>query len=201
MAMPVLPGVSDQKDSIDSLVAMASHFNVDFICFGGLTLRPGTQKDTYFTTIQNHYPEHLDGYHRIYRENRPSGAADSRYYKKINDRFHSALLRHDIPGRIPQYLFCKLIPLYTEIAVLLEHNEFKLTIDKKNSKGMAQAGFAIQQWARQQFAKKRNRNFTWKTLEQEFLAIARDKSILDLKGMTPSALPIIEKLLVMSCVK
>jgi DNA repair photolyase len=40
MAMPLLPGLSDQPEHIEALLTRAAEVGVDFVCAGGLTLRP-----------------------------------------------------------------------------------------------------------------------------------------------------------------
>ena len=105
MAMPVLPGISDQAEAIDRLVAKARSVEVDFVCFGGLTLRPGTQQETYLKVIQEHYPEHIEGYQRVYRDGARSGAGDGRYYERIQRCFFDAIDRDGLFGRVPRRLF------------------------------------------------------------------------------------------------
>ena len=55
--MPLLPGLSDDNDTVRQLYAQATDAGVDFLMPGGLTLRPGRQKDCYLATIQAHYPQ------------------------------------------------------------------------------------------------------------------------------------------------
>lgn len=195
MAMPVLPGISDQAEAIAALVAHAAGLKLDFVLFGGLTLRPGVQKDGYLATIQAHFPQHLDGYHRIYRDNRPSGSADKRYYDRINRRFSDALDRHDLPGRIPRRLFSGVIPRYTEAAILLEHAEFERLRAGRPPGSLRRAGQAIQRWARGRLAKKRGRSFDWRSLERELGDHVADGTILSWEGMTRAALTTVEEVL------
>lgn len=172
---------------------------MDFVLFGGLTLRPGRQKEGYLAVIRAHHAEHLDGYDAVYRANRRSGAADPRYYRRINKRYADALSRCGLPGRIPRGLFRGLIPRYAEAAVLLEHQELELSLRSNDPCGppgrLAHAGFALQRWARERFAKNRRRAYDWRAVELELEAMVADRSVLALDGMVADALPILEEVL------
>jgi len=195
MAMPVLPGISDQPDAIDRLVARLTDIGVDFVSFGGLTLRPGIQKDTYLAAIKAHHPEHLDGYQRVYRSGHRSGAADRRYYARVDARFHAALGRYGVGARAPRKLFAGLLPLYAELAVLLEHRDVERRIAGESASPLARSGFAIQQWARDSFAKRgRRKSFTYRLLEDEFREMVADGSLADLPGVSKAALEQIREL-------
>ncbi len=195
MAMPVLPGISDQPHAIDALVARVADLDLDFVCFGGLTLRPGRQKDGFLSAIRQYDPEHMDGYQRIYRQNRSSGAADGRYYERIDRRFRDAIERHGVAGRIPRRLFTGLIPCYTETAVLLEHEQFRRTPSPNPQGELSRAGFAIQKWARSRFTANRSRRYTWQHVEGEFRAMLADRSILSLPEMTEPAYSSIQEMM------
>ena len=194
MAMPVLPGISDSADAIERLVAAAAERGVDFICFGGLTLRPGRQYQTYMDAIGADYPEHVAGYTRLYRDARASGGADARYVHRVDARFRAALDRHRIPARMPRRLFTGLVPLYTEVAVVLEHLQFARSRTRQHRPDLTRAGWAIQQWARQRLAKHRSRHYDWHLVEHTFRAAVRDRSLPRLTGMDPAAWASVEAL-------
>jgi len=73
MAMPLCPGISDTEEQTTALFAAARIAGADFIYPGGLTLRPGRQKDLFLSVVGSHFPELLGRYADMYRENRPSG--------------------------------------------------------------------------------------------------------------------------------
>jgi len=195
MAMPVLPGISDQPDAIDRLVATAANLEVDFVCYGALTLRPGVQKRTYLEAVDTHDPSLLPGYHAAYRQERASGAPASRYLGRVDERFRAALDRHGLPARPPRRLFSGQIPQYAEIAVLLEHRE-AAELRAGRDMGLARAGFAVQKWAREQFARRgRRKDFSWQLLEAEFRQRVVDGTICELPNVTDRALELMRSLL------
>jgi len=195
MAMPVLPGISDQPDAIDRLVATAAELGVDFVCYGALTLRPGVQKRTYLEAIAEHDASLLPGYEAAYRSARASGAPAASYLKRVDERFGAALDRHGLPARPPRRLFQGQIPQYAEIAVLLEHRE---AAERRQGRGagLARAGFAVQKWAREQFARRgRRKDFSWQLLEDEFHQRVADGTIAELPHVTHAAVTAMRSLL------
>jgi len=197
MIMPVLPGISDRADHIDSLVSRAADHGVDFVLFGGLTLRPGRQKEGFLAAVRAYHPEHIDGYGVVYRANRPSGAGDGRYYRRINRRYADALARYGLRGRIPRVLFRGLMPRYAEAAVLMEHREFEQSLASADPCGqpgpLARAGIALQRWARGRFAANRRRSYDWRGVELELAVMVADRSVLGLPQLHADALPILEE--------
>ncbi|MFH2010876.1 MAG: radical SAM protein [bacterium] len=195
MIMPVLPGISDQPEAIDALVARAAALELDFACFGGLTLRPGRQKDGFLEQIAEQYPSLLEGYQVVYRTNRESGAGAARYYDRINRRYFAALEKYGLPGRLPRRLFQGQIPTYAEAAVLLEHREFERSQAGQPGGGLARAGHAIQQWARGRFAAKRLKTYNHRAVQREFLAKVRERTLLELPHVNVAALRVVEEVL------
>ena len=112
MAMPILPGLSDSQSQIESLVRDAADAGAQFVCFGGLTLRPGRQKDYYYGVVQRHWPELLAGYERAYGRGLPSGAPDARFTQKVTRRYAEALSKHGLSARIPRASFRGFVPVY-----------------------------------------------------------------------------------------
>jgi len=199
MAMPVLPGISDTPQAIEALVGQAAEAGVDFVCFGGLTLRRGRQQDGYMALIAARYPTLEAGYRRLYRQQRASGAGDGSYYDRVDARFRTALKHHGLAGRIPRRLFWGLMPLYAEAAVVLEHRHFEqsgqrprpssLQGEQARTEDLARAGMAIQTWARQAFARRGRKNgFSWQALEAEFRVLVLDGSIAKECGLSERAL-------------
>ena len=194
-AMPVLPGLSDQPVAIDRLVERAERAGVDFVAFGGMTLRPGRQKDGYFSVIREHHGDLLWGYERIYRDDLASGRADSRYYDRVDSRFLESLQRHQLPARMPRRLFTGMLPVYTEAAVLLEHEEHEQHRRGRSGGGLSRAGFAIQEWARKIVSKRgRRKDFDYRDVEGEFQRMVDDGSLLEVSGMNREALSVIRDL-------
>jgi DNA repair photolyase len=193
MAMPLLPGLSDQPDQIEALLTRAAEAGVDFVCVGGLTLRPGRQKEGFFTLLAREFPEMVPGYLRLYRENRTSGAPDARYSERLYQRCRELQDQHQLPGRMPQRLFHGLVPMYTELSVLLEHRGY----ERKETGGMngrlARAGQAVGAWARACLARRRGRN-AFREVETELSFLVRSRRLGEIPDLDASVIPDVEEI-------
>ena len=66
LAAPLLPGLSDTTDSINSLVAAAARHRAQFLSSNLLFLRPGS-REWFMPMIKEAYPHLAPGYARLYR--------------------------------------------------------------------------------------------------------------------------------------
>jgi DNA repair photolyase len=119
LAMPFLPGLSDGEESLREVYAAAKEIGVDFVMPGGLTLRPGRQKDLYLKTLGELRPDLLEKTTDLYREDRPSGSPGWEARKELEARI--APIRRDsgIPFLLPHRIFAKLLPAHDSLRLLL----------------------------------------------------------------------------------
>ena len=108
MAVPIIPGIGDTYDNLRGLATEAKNAGAESIVFGGLTLKPGRQKEYFLNVVRNRYPEHFDLLRRIYSNDDRYGHPD--YTKKpvsVMIRGHQVCrelgmrdrsVRHKIPG-------------------------------------------------------------------------------------------------------
>ena len=68
MAMPMCPGISESMDSFTAVVDASELAGADFVYPGGLTLRPGRQKDLFLSLIDDEFPDLMPLYESRYRE-------------------------------------------------------------------------------------------------------------------------------------
>lgn len=120
-AMPFLPFISDTRSCIQQLFDELSAAGVDFILPGGLTLRPGRQKELYLSVIDDHFSSLAASYRELYGKNRPSGVPLPRYHQELMDMVREIQTRTSIPSRIPHRIYRGQFPLYNEILILMDH--------------------------------------------------------------------------------
>ena len=65
--LPVIPFITDNPKIIEDIIKKAKKIGIDFIIFGGMTLKDGRQKDNYYDTLKKSYPDLLVEYNNIYR--------------------------------------------------------------------------------------------------------------------------------------
>jgi DNA repair photolyase len=196
MAMPVLPGISDRPEAIGRLVDAVADVGADFVCFAGLTLRPGVQKEAYLRVLREHYPDLVDGYGRAYAVERPSGAPDGRYLARVEQRFFAALERRALPARPPRRLFAGQMPLYAELGVRLEHRELERRRAGGAGLGLGRAGAALQNWARDRLsAMGRRPGLCHHLVEEELLDRVRTGELAEIPGLVPAAVQEVGRML------
>ena len=120
-AMPLLPFLSDSEADLDVLAQKLAEIGVQFVLWGGLTLRPGRQKELFFKTLRDSFPELVSRYEHLFAENRVSGAPLSEYSRGLHWHATAAFARAGMPTLVPHRLFRNRLPIYDEIYVLLHH--------------------------------------------------------------------------------
>lgn len=119
--MPLMPGLSDSRASIAALASCLAALGVDFVLTGGLTLRPGRQKDACFETLGQSFPDILPTYERLYAGNRESGMPQPSYMNELHRQADEAFRQAGLPTAVPHRAYRNRIPVYDELDVLLQH--------------------------------------------------------------------------------
>ncbi|NHI88608.1 MAG: radical SAM protein [Candidatus Thorarchaeota archaeon] len=73
MATPIIPTIGDNVENMTSLVKKTKATGGEFIQFGGMTLKPGRQKEYFMRVIKRRYQENYDLIERIYENNNTYG--------------------------------------------------------------------------------------------------------------------------------
>jgi DNA repair photolyase len=107
MATPIIPTIGDNIENMTQLAKETKNAGGEFIQFGGMTLKPGRQKDYFMRVINRRFPENFDSIERIYENNNTYGqpiwrrlplnvmVAGYHVCKKVGVRDRS--VRHSIP--------------------------------------------------------------------------------------------------------
>jgi DNA repair photolyase len=111
MAMPLCPGITLTSENTAPLFAAARDAGAEFIYAGGVTLRPGKQKDLFITeVVRPHYGELEPLYADLFSENRQSGmprAADQmRSARAIHESLFALGENELIPHSIYRDILC-----------------------------------------------------------------------------------------------
>ena len=73
MATPIIPTIGDNFEQMRELARMTKDAKGEFIQWGGMTLKPGRQKDFFLRVIERRFPENYDSIARIYENNNTYG--------------------------------------------------------------------------------------------------------------------------------
>ena len=130
--LPVIPFITDTQELIEDAVRKASAVGVDFIIFGGMTLKEGRQKDYFFDVLKKHYPKLVVEYQNIYTGSK-WGDATGEYYRLLNFKFYHIAKKYKIPIRIPHALYKDILDENDLVVVILEHIDYLLKLAGRTS--------------------------------------------------------------------
>ncbi|AFG37306.1 DNA repair photolyase [Spirochaeta africana DSM 8902] len=129
LAMPLLPGLSDSDESLSRLYQRLQQIPVDFIVPGGLTLRPGRQKQLYLTRLDSwlacqgtrpHSRRDLRPlYARLYENNLASGSPLPDYRRQLEQRFRHLHSEFQLAPFIPHSVYRQHLNRADELYILL----------------------------------------------------------------------------------
>ncbi len=130
--LPVIPFITDSPEMIAESLQKAVEIGVDFVIFGGMTLKNGRQKVHFLSLLREKYPELLAKYAQIYEEN-TWGQATEKYYNKINTFFNEESRKYKVARRIPPALFRDILSENDLVVVMLEHLDYFQRLEGKRS--------------------------------------------------------------------
>jgi DNA repair photolyase len=130
--LPVIPFITDTKDVMEKTIHDAQDVGVDFIIFGGMTLKEGKQKEYFLNVLQQHYPKLTLEYQMMYRGSK-WGEAIPEYYSQLHQTFNTLMKQYKIPMRIPLELYNDLVSENDLVIVILEHLDYLLKLEGKKS--------------------------------------------------------------------
>lgn len=125
--LPVIPFITDTHESIEKVIRKAQGTGVDFMVFGGMTLKNGRQKAYFTSVLEKYFPSLVDDYGKLYTGDK-WGSADRDYYKRIASLFGDIAEKYRMPQRMPRGLFEDMVDVNDHVVVLLEHIDYYLKI-------------------------------------------------------------------------
>lgn len=81
--MPILPWIADSDANMDFVFSKGRDAGVERIDVGGLTLKPGRQKQAFFKVLAEHFPELVGKYTVLYGDNNRYGSPDWRQFHRL----------------------------------------------------------------------------------------------------------------------
>jgi len=130
--LPVIPFITDTPEMIAVALREAHEIGVDFVIFGGMTLKKGRQEEYFFSSLRKRHPDLLVRYEQIYKGNE-WGQATEEYYNAINSVFDTMSRKYNIARRIPPALYSDILFENDLVVVMLEHLDYFLRLQGKRS--------------------------------------------------------------------
>lgn len=131
--MPVVPYLTDSSDMIEQSVKKAKNAGIDFVIFGGMTLKKGLQKNYFLDFLEKNFPELLPRFEDIYSYENQWGAPKQEYIGKVENAFCDIANRYGMPKRIPSNLYRSLVTKSELIILMLEQLDYLVKLQGKKS--------------------------------------------------------------------
>lgn len=97
--MPILPFLSDDEETLETLVKWARQSNADYMLTGMLYLTGGIKK-RYLSFIEEVYPKYYDEYCKVY----PKGGADKDYKNNIHSFLAKMRNKYNVNNNYSKFL-------------------------------------------------------------------------------------------------
>ena len=146
MAMPLCPGLSDDESSVSALQDAAKAAGAEFVWPGGLTLRPGRQKEAFLTTLATQRPELTAFYEHAFGENRPSGMPLTRVAAEQEARVARLVAASGMPSLPPPAVYRDLLGVADSLFVLFCHMQTLYRIQGVDIRPLRAATTAYGNW-------------------------------------------------------
>lgn len=137
--MPVLPFLSDTPHMLTRALHAIRAAGVDFVIFGGMTLKIGRQSEHFLRVLADWDPGLPRHYLHLYGNDRWGGPREE-YQREIHRRFALALRQEPLAVRMPLELFEGKVDETDRVIVLLEHIDYFLRLRGERS------GFSYAAW-------------------------------------------------------
>jgi DNA repair photolyase len=128
--LPCIPLVSDSQERIEESLKVTQEF--DYVVFGGMTLKPGRQREHFLQVLENYDPELVSRYSGIYSGDK-YGNQNLEYYKELHGKFFEAVKKYPQPIRIPNRLFSDILNENDLVTVMLDHMDFAAKLKGQRS--------------------------------------------------------------------
>jgi len=123
--LPVIPFITDNPEVMEKTIKKAKKIGIDFIIFGGMTLKDGRQKDYFYKELKKTHPNLMVEYNNIYKGGK-WGSPSPDYYHSIHQTFDIISKKYKISKRIPPQLYRDILDENDLVIVTLEHIDYLL---------------------------------------------------------------------------
>jgi len=130
--MPVIPFLTDTPEMIYKSLYSAYVSGIDFVVFGGMTLKEGRQKDYFHENFDSNYPDLSINYDVIYNGSK-WGQPTEEYNNQVNQLFLFMASKFKMPIRIPPTIFNRFLDDNNRVVVILEQLDYMLKIRGQDS--------------------------------------------------------------------
>lgn len=155
LVMPLLPGITDDPGDVAALFRTLEETGVDFALAGGLTLRPGRQKEHFLAVLREARPELEPHYRDLFREDRPSGSPTAEARRAWVERL--GRVPRNLPWLLPHAGVRRLMEPHDELAVLFSQMGELFSERGVDTRPLRQAALRYDAWLKERRTEFRRR--------------------------------------------
>lgn len=170
LVMPLLPGITDNPDDVATLLRKLEEIGVDFTLPGGLTLRPGRQKEHFLEVLRRARPDLESFYRELFHEDRPSGAPTAEFRRTWHERLGQ--VPRSLPWMLPHAGLRRLMEPQDELAVLFSQMGELYRERGVDTRPLRQAALRYDAWLKERRTAFRRR----RTLPTEWLSASLEQA-------------------------
>lgn len=128
--MPVMPGINDTKQEIETIVKKTKECGGKFVIGGGLTLLPG-QKTPFYASLTNYDPLLLKRYRELYGN---SDSPKSDLWVRVGKVIKCVCLKNGIDYRIKRYIPDSPLKINKQISTEMFLKIYEMELEEQSSK-------------------------------------------------------------------
>jgi DNA repair photolyase len=125
--LPVIPFITDKPDLLDQSVSAAKDAGLDFIVFGGMTLKEGRQKEYFYNTLTEYFPDLLGEYDMAYPQNK-WGESSQEYHNSLHNTLLEVAAHYKMPVRMPYNIYRDILSENDLVVVVLEQIDYLMKL-------------------------------------------------------------------------
>jgi DNA repair photolyase len=130
--LPIIPFITDTPDMIERSISAAKEANLDFVVFGGMTLKDGRQKDHFYKTLTEYFPDLLAEYDMAYPKNKWGGSS-AEYHNSLHNTLYEIAKYYKMPVRMPYNIYKDILTENDFVVVILEQIDYLLKLRGQRS--------------------------------------------------------------------
>lgn len=130
--LPVIPFLTDTLDIMKRSIQDFHEAGIDYLLFGGMTLKTGRQKTFFYQMLSRHFPSLIPSYEMIYQDDKWGNPIES-YHRSINQTFHTLMKHYPIPKQISAFLFNEVVTEHDRIVLILQQMDYLLKSQQRPS--------------------------------------------------------------------
>ena len=81
---PIIPFIGDSDENLENIFSFLHQIDSEFVITGGLTLKPGRNKELFLKMVKEKYPTIYQKMNNLYSNDNPYGQPDPIYANKLN---------------------------------------------------------------------------------------------------------------------